>query len=964
MDGQAFQAQRRDDLLASDERLGPIVEAALLDRDNPDWYAPIVEEAGRIWVEFHQAEAPGANFQAALTRFKDALGDSLAKTAEDTVPGRVVRWTTTYTVNDGTITGAYARGIRHKIWRTMEDAAVRDVHREVDGQVRQIGGLFDLGGVRMPYPGAPVGNPHYWIECRCVAQPASADGEAMSTSTFALDPDDAVEAQDPATYSGALIVLLPAADDPVVAASSEPAHITTVWFGDYAEMESRDTPEFPQIDLDTLVQEVRQYAAELSGPVVVPVKERGTLGDEDADVVFLEPTESLIALRDGLLQEEQIRSAYEAVEQYPEWTPHVTLGYPETPARGEYDADAVTFDRVGLWLAGEQMEFRMGEAIATDEMPVDELEDGEEEITEIPVHGVATIEGKATGDGREFARGALTHRNLPLPLRLETVGTHGGDTSHVVPVGRIDEMWRQEGDEYNEYRYRGVIITTKDHAADAIDGIVDGSLTGVSVETDMTVRDPAHGEAQNAAMQKLIDGEELSSEEQDVLTKDVYSESRVCGFTIVPIPAFQEAYIGLGLQFADELDEECLDCAKQAAEAEEIGTYKIVDLTDLTEEEVAAYDAMSPEEQDEFQESRSLVIVASAFAPGTKDGPGWITHPIPTGRLRRYWLKGAGAAKIAWGTPGDFRRCRSQLRKYIANPKWLNGACANLHYEANGYWPGDRRNLSALTASGAKPAPLFSLTAAAIVPKPAEFFQRQELEDPREGVVVEGDHVFGYVAQWGVCHIGIEGVCTTAPHSVTNYAYYATGALPLDNGESVRVGQITIDTGHAGLRASAKVAAAHYDNTGAVVADVTVGEDEFGIWFSGMIRPTASEAQVTALAASGRVSGDWRYMPGYVEPEMIAALCVNVPGFPIPAKPGFAYEDGHQMSLVAAGIVLPEDVAEVREDEPEVDENVEYVASMVESVLLRLDERDRERQVRSRMETMRLADVRRRLERI
>lgn len=955
MDGQAFRAQRREDLLASDERLGPIVEAALLDRSSADWYMPIVDEAARIWVEFHQAEAPGSNFQAALERFRDALGDSLAKTADPAVPGRVVRWTTTYTVNDGTITGAYARGIRHKMWRTMDDADVREIHRGVDGQLRQIGGLFDLGGVRMPYPGAPVGPAEYWIECRCVAQPASADGDAMTGSTYALDPDEVPEPQDPKTYTGLVLVLKPQDGDPTIAASSEPAHMTTVFMGDAAD--------HSDAALAQMLGETRAYAAALDGPVVVPVRVRGELGDEGADVVFLEATDALRNLRDGLLESSPaLQEAMESVEQFPEWTPHVTLGYPETPARGEYDADAVTFDRLSLWIAGEQHDFTMG-GVDVDEMPVDELEDGEEEITEIPVHGVATIEGKATGDGREFARGALTHRNLPLPLRLETVGTHGGDTSHVVPVGRIDEMWRQEGDEYNEYRYRGVIITSKDHAGLAIDGIVDGSLTGVSVETDMTVRDPAHGEAQNAAMQKLIDGEELSAEENELLTKDVYSESRVCGFTIVPIPAFQEAYIGLGLEFADELDQECLDCAEQAAAAEEIGAYKIVDLTELTEEEIAAYDAMNPEQQDAFQEERSLVIVAAAFAPGTKDGPGWITHPVPTARIRRYWLKGAGAAKIAWGTPGDFRRCRSQLRKYIANPKWLNGACANLHYEANGYWPGDRRNLSALTASGAKPAPLFSLTAAAVQPKPAEFFQRQELEDPRIGVVVEGDHTFGYVAQWGVCHIGIEGVCTTAPHSSTDYAYYATGYEPLDDGTQVRVGQITIDTGHAGLRASAKVAAAHYDNTGAVVADVAVGEDDFGIWFSGMIRSSASEEQVHALMAAGRVSGDWRYMPGFPEPEMIAALCVNVPGFPIPAKPGFAYENGHQLSLTAAGIVLPEEAAEVREDEP-VDENVEYVASMVETVLMRLDEREREREVRARLENMRLADARRRLERI
>src|SRR5690606_6318116 len=39
------------------------------------------------------------------------------------------------------------------------------------------------------------------------------------------------------------------------------------------------------------------------------------------------------------------------------------------------------------------------------------------------------------------------------------------------------------------------------------------------------------------------------------------------------------------------------------------------------------------------------------FAPGTKDGPGWVTHPKPTARIRRYWVTGKGAAKIRWGVP-------------------------------------------------------------------------------------------------------------------------------------------------------------------------------------------------------------------------------------------------------------------------------------------------------------------------
>lgn len=58
-------------------------------------------------------------------------------------------------------------------------------------------------------------------------------------------------------------------------------------------------------------------------------------------------------------------------------------------------------------------------------------------------------------------------------------------------------------------------------------------------------------------------------------------------------------------------------------------------------------------------------------------------------RLRRYWLRGAGAAKIRWGTPGDFTRCVRELDGKMTDPE---GYCANLHKSATGMWPGDKRN--------------------------------------------------------------------------------------------------------------------------------------------------------------------------------------------------------------------------------------------------------------------------------
>lgn len=53
----------------------------------------------------------------------------------------------------------------------------------------------------------------------------------------------------------------------------------------------------------------------------------------------------------------------------------------------------------------------------------------------------------------------------------------------------------------------------------------------------------------------------------------------------------------------------------------------------------------------------------------------------PNDRLHQYWAHGEGAAKIAWGTEGDFNRCVAELGKYIGDPK---GYCATMHKRVTG----------------------------------------------------------------------------------------------------------------------------------------------------------------------------------------------------------------------------------------------------------------------------------------
>lgn len=85
----------------------------------------------------------------------------------------------------------------------------------------------------------------------------------------------------------------------------------------------------------------------------------------------------------------------------------------------------------------------------------------------------------------------------------------------------------------------------------------------------------------------------------------------------------------------------------------------------------------------------SLLATATAdLTPLERAAAGTARHPVATERLMEYWSHGEGAAKIRWGTDGDFDRCRRQLGKYVQRPDELAGLCANLHHRATGFWPG------------------------------------------------------------------------------------------------------------------------------------------------------------------------------------------------------------------------------------------------------------------------------------
>lgn len=143
------------------------------------------------------------------------------------------------------------------------------------------------------------------------------------------------------------IVALPREDDRVMGLSSEKVpHMTLLFLG-----EQKDPAKAARI-----AEYIEHVTENTLKPFGMSVFRRGELGPDKADVLFFdeEYITNIAAFRNNLLKNDDIASAVASTFQYPKWTPHLTMGYPETPAKelppGDYPPTWVEFDRIAFWV--------------------------------------------------------------------------------------------------------------------------------------------------------------------------------------------------------------------------------------------------------------------------------------------------------------------------------------------------------------------------------------------------------------------------------------------------------------------------------------------------------------------------------------------------------------------------------------------------------------------------------------
>ena len=194
---------------------------------------------------------------------------------------------------------------------------------------------------------------------------------------------------------------------------------------------------------------------------------------------------------------------------------------------------------------------------------------------------------------------------------------------------------------------------------------------------------------------------------------------------------------------------------------------------------------------------------------------------------------------------------------------------------------------------------------------PRAWLDMPEADQPTPLTFTADGQVYGHLALYETCHSGFQGgafsECVQAPRSPSGYQMFHLGQLETEDG-MVAVGKLTYGTGHAPLAAGLQAASAHYDNTGSVGAFVRATDGRHGIWLAGAVRSDLSPEGLRDMRANPP-SGDWRALNNQL--ELVAALSVVVPGFPIPRSQLALSASAGISALILPGVV-EDDIAEPR----------------------------------------------------
>lgn len=481
--------------------------------------------------------------------------------------------------------------------------------------------------------------------------------------------------------------------------------------------------------------------------------------------------------------------------------------------------------------------------------------------------------GVPTGDKRLIAPGALTSRELPLPLMWQRVSDSGHSGS--VTVGAIETLTID-----NE---NGIVTATgrflEVRGAAEAQAQTDAGVTGPSIDIfdDVDIREVQTLIEAGVVGPNVLDDMDDIEYAMDADGMVVITNGRIAGATLVQIPAFA----GVSIDMVDGPDVPALTAS--------------VRTTGWADMPIA----------DEARDWDGDAAAARVFTwAGGPDSPDWAKY------ARAFLRKDDSANPETRGAYG-FGIADVIDGTLTIVPRGVFAAAAATEGGRTGETPEDAEGMQSVLRGiygrMDRDAP-FSLAASAAAPRqlpPLEWFAKPDLDRLTPLTVTDPgiyglQRIFGHIGGADTCHVGLPG-CVTPPMGHSDYSHFHVGAQELAEGGLLPVGTLVAGPRHADPQLAFRAAQEHYDDVDARVAKVVAGEDEFGIWVAGWLLPDAKPEAVEVFKSSP-VSGDWRWIGGQL--ELIAVCSVNTPGFPVP-RARVAFSSGAQQTLIASFGITP-----------------------------------------------------------
>jgi len=556
----------------------------------------------------------------------------------------------------------------------------------------------------------------------------------------------------------------------------------------------------------------------------------------------------------------------------------------------------------------------------------------------------------STGDGRRFLSSGVSSRELPLPLKWQRADTEGHDNSVIVgslerieygtvaeaiDAGWIDAKCIKPSKFANDLRAAwgfgrmfddinpNDMPRLHEDVAESMH-LLGKKVIGPSVDTGSCEAVIALKGSDEALTEEQFDELFWGEGSEDAELELLFTEYQIAAATLVSIPAFAEC------RPFQLFVEEAITAAVRKTGWSDMPLAERDMAWDGTaaEKRVADNAGIGGDNPDWGRYAQAFLYQDDAANAETKGAYGFQIADMIDGTQRivpRAVFAVAGVLQGARGgtnipqadqdamkvvVDGLYRRMAEEFQDDTITVPWAEETASIVSglaaYEANSMIDMMLETSAVLTA----------VTAAAglMTGYDPALFENPNLDQVTPITVTEDGRVFGHVATHDTCHVGMPGVCTTAPVDNDGYGMFHRYQ---PEGFPIPVGRITTGGGkfgcacrqcggrnddHACLKLSLGGAIAHHDRL-STVAWVRAGEDTRlnAVWVSGIANPSATVEDLAALSRK-KVSGDWRPTGGKPELVEILALAREEPGFPLPR---FRMSAGQVTVLTAAGVVLP-----------------------------------------------------------